>query len=138
MIKIYANDAIASENKKQGPAKPTPINPMWDFTEILLQRGLQCLRQLIRAGSVLKSALDAIQPFDHFFGILSFNQGADALQVAVAATHEGHIVYFSVYKIKVDFFGTYAFCFVFIADPFRPFQQDLTEIDAFVTVQPEV
>ena len=63
-----------------------------------------------RAG---KAALDAFQTVDHIFGILSLNQGADAFKVAVAATHEGHIVYFSVYKIKVDFFGTYAFCFVY-------------------------
>ena len=47
--------------------------------------------QLIGAGCVLVTATHALKLADHVAGLHALDQDGDALQVAVAATHELHI-----------------------------------------------
>ena len=63
------------------------------------------LCQLIRAGGLLETALDAGQSFLHFFHLHTLYQGADALQVAVAAAHEFHILHNTVFNVQVNLTG---------------------------------
>ena len=67
------------------------------------------MSQLIRAGCVLKSTLDAGKAADRFFGLHAFYQLGNALKIAVAAAREYNIMNAMLaVEIKFDFFGAYA------------------------------
>src|SRR5699024_5708507 len=78
-----------------------------------LQSLFQSLCQLVRTGSVLKSALDALQFGDGFFGVHALHQSADAFQISVAASGKRDIVNLSVLQLKRDQLGTGSVCFVY-------------------------
>ena len=84
----------------------------------LLQRSCQ----LIGAGGGLAAAGCALQAGDNLVNIHTFNQGSDALQVAVAAADIGYIFDLSVLDLKVNFPGASSLGCVMILHKFLPFK----------------
>ena len=73
---------------------------MGRFSLCLSQSLLQSNGQLIGAGGALHAALDSGHPVDDVLGLHAFNQSADALQVAVAAADELHVVDLAVLQVE--------------------------------------
>ena len=66
---------------------------------------LQCLCQLVGAGGLLHAAGNAFDAGDGLIDVHTFHQGADALQVAVAAAHELDALNLVVFHIEIDHLG---------------------------------
>ena len=76
-------------------------------------RTLECLCQLIGAGSRLSTAGGAFQTGDNFIDIHAFHESADALQITVAATDKLYIFDLAVFNVKDDSLGASTGGFVF-------------------------
>ena len=75
---------------------------------------LQGRCQLVGAGSALAAAGDAFQAGDDFVYSHTLYQGADALQVAVAAADVLDVLQLAVFDVKKDIAGAGAFGGVFV------------------------
>lgn len=98
-----------AEIKKTAVGKT--IQPNFMKLHLLFSR-LQGCCQLIGTRGGLGAAEDAFGFCNDFVYIHAFNETADALKIAVAATQETDVSHFAVYDFKVNFSGAGAFCTV--------------------------
>ena len=70
------------------------------FANKSANRLLQCLCQLIRAGGGFAAAGGAFQTRDNLCNVHTFDQRADALEVAVATADELNVLHLAVLNVK--------------------------------------
>ncbi len=94
----------------------TPTDP-WSVGALILGGDslLQCFGQLVGAGGALHAAGGAFQAGDDIVDIHALHQGADALEVAVAATDVLDIFDLAILDVKEDTLGTGALGLIFVA-----------------------
>ena len=85
-------------------------------------RHLQGGSQLIGAGGSLAAAGGTFQTGDHIVNIHAFHQGADALEIAVAAAQKFHMGNLAVFYIEADLTGAGTFGLVSITHIAYSFQ----------------
>lgn len=80
------------------------------LARLFLQGSLQSLCELIRAACWTRTALDSLETLYDLFNGHAFNQGRNALRVAVAAALEGNAADDPVLDLEVYRFGAGTSC----------------------------